>query len=69
MDPMIGQALGHYRFETKLGEGGIGVVFRAFDTHLDRPLSKSCALMLPCVRSFRSKAMVVACPRRAYAKW
>jgi hypothetical protein len=69
MDPMIGQALRKHRIKTKLGEGGIGVVGRAFDTHLDRPLSKSCALMLPCVRSFTSKAMVVACPRRAYAKW
>ena len=33
---MIGQALDHYRIESTIGEGGMGVVYRAHDTHLSR---------------------------------
>ena len=38
-DPIVGRTLGHYRFLEKVGQGGMGVVYRGQDTSLNREVA------------------------------
>ena len=62
---MIGQLLGNYKIEAKLGEGGMGAVYRGVDTMLDREvaikaLKPELASQTAIVERFRSEAVTLA---------
>ncbi len=62
---MIGKIIGNYKIEQKLGEGGMGAVYKGVDTMLDREvaikaLRPELASQTAIVERFRSEAVTLA---------
>ena len=55
-DALVGRVIGGYRIEAVIGRGGMGVVFRAMQTALNRPVAlKVIAPELAADEGFRTR--------------
>jgi len=62
---MVGKTISHYRIEQKLGQGGMGVVYRAVDTRLNRTVALK--MLLPELAADASLRRRLATEARAAA--